>query len=237
MSHAPIKDTGKGVPAYGSVVRDGLWDSNVVLVQMLGMCPTMAVTSSATNGLGMGLATMAVLIVANAVIAALRHWVSPTVRIPIFIVLIAGMVTLVDLCLNAWLHDLYKVLGIYIALIVANCAVLGRAEAFASRQPVLASALDGAAMGFGFTLALTLMGGIREVFGSGTLFANAHLLLGPHFAFLEMKILPASANTLFMILPPGGFLTLGFLIAARRRLQAWLGASETLSLPHGAHAH
>jgi electron transport complex protein RnfE len=200
------------------------------------MCPTMAVTSSATNGLGMGLATMAVLIVANAVIASLRHWVSPTVRIPIFIVLIAGMVTLVDLALNAWLHDLYKVLGIYIALIVANCAVLGRAEAFASRQPVLASAVDGAAMGLGFTLALTAMGGIREVFGSGTLFANAHLLLGSHFAFLEMKLLPESANTLFMILPPGGFLVLGFLIAGRRRLEAWRGSQNAaLAVPHGAH--
>ncbi|GAB4063299.1 electron transport complex subunit E [Uliginosibacterium sediminicola] len=233
MSHGEAVE---GEVSLGHVVRDGLWDSNVVLVQLLGMCPTMAVTSSATNGLGMGLATMAVLIVANAVIASLRHWVSPTVRIPIFIVLIAGMVTLVDLALNAWLHDLYKVLGIYIALIVANCAVLGRAEAFASRQPVLASAVDGAAMGFGFTLALTVMGGIREVFGSGTLFANAHLLLGSHFAFLEMKLLPESANTLFMILPPGGFLVLGFLIAGRRRLEAWRGSQNAaLAVPHGAH--
>ncbi|GAA5171734.1 electron transport complex subunit E [Viridibacterium curvum] len=235
MSHAAAVE---GDVPLGRVVKDGLWDSNVVFVQMLGMCPTMAVTSSATNGLGMGLATMAVLIVANAVIASLRHWVSPAVRIPIFIVLIAGMVTLVDLSLNAWLHDLYKVLGIYIALIVANCAVLGRAEAFASRQPVLASAVDGAAMGFGFTIALTMMGGIREVFGAGTLFANAHLLLGSHFAFLEMKILPETASTLFMILPPGGFLTLGFLIAARRRIQGWLDARSAAheSLPPGSAA-
>ncbi len=223
-------------PPLRAVVRDGLWDSNVVLVQMLGMCPTMAVTNSATNGLGMGLATMAVLIFSNGLIAALRHWVSPNVRIPVFIVLIAGMVTLVDLCLNAWLHDLYKVLGIYIALIVANCAVLGRAEAFASRQPVLASAIDGAAMGFGFTLALTLMGAIREIVGSGTLFSNAHLLLGAHFAFLEMKVLPESANTLFMILPQGGFLTLGMLIAARRRLQGWMGIEDVaVAGAHGAH--
>lgn len=221
----------------GTVLRDGLWDNNVVFAQMLGMCPTMAVTSSATNGLGMGLATMAVLTVSNALIASLRHWISPNVRIPVFIVLIAGMVTLVDLCLNAWLHDLYKVLGIYIALIVANCAVLGRAEAFAARQPVLASAVDGAAMGFGFTLALTLMGAIREIIGAGTLFSNAHLLLGPHFAFLEMRLLPEQASALFMILPPGGFLTLGLLIAARRRIQAWLGLESTGSAGHGAHAH
>lgn len=222
-------------PSVRAVARDGVWDNNVVLVQMLGLCPTLAVTSSATNGLGMGLATLAVLIVSNVVISSLRHWVSPTVRIPIFIVLIAGMVTLVDLTMNAWMHDLYKVLGIYIALIVVNCAVLGRAEAFASQQTVLPSALDGAATGLGFTVALVLMGGIREVLGSGTLFANAHLLLGPHFAFLEMKLLPETANTLFMVLPPGGFLTLGFLIAGRRRLTVWLGARETVAVPHGAH--
>lgn len=206
-------------PPLRAVVRDGLWDSNVVLVQMLGMCPTMAVTNSATNGLGMGLATMAVLIFSNGLIAALRHWVSPNVRIPVFIVLIAGMVTLVDMCLNAWFHDLYKVLGIFIALIVVNCAVLGRAEAFASRHPVTLSAFDGLATGLGFTLALVVMGALREISGAGTLFANAHLLLGPHFAFLELKVLPPDTGALFMILPPGGFLTLGLLIAARRCLQ------------------
>lgn len=223
-------------PAPGTILRDGLWDSNVVLVQMLGICPVMAVTSSATNGLGMGLATMMVLIMSNMLIASIRHWVSPTVRIPVFITVIAGMVTLVDMSLNAWLHDLYKVLGIFIALIVVNCAVLGRAEAFASRQTVLASAIDGVAMGLGFTLVLTLLGGIREVLGSGTLFANAHQLLGPHFAFLEMRILPESAGMLFMILPPGGFLILGLLIAARRRIQARLAArSEPAALAQGAH--
>lgn len=209
-------------PGFGAIMRDGLWDNNVVLGQMLGMCPVMAVTSSATNGLGMGLATMAVLIVSNVLIASVRDWVSPTVRIPIFIALIASLVTLVDMVLNAWMHDLYKVLGIFIALIVVNCAVLGRAEAFASRNTVMASAFDGLAMGLGFTLALVVMGGIREILGAGTLFANAHLMLGPHFAFLEMRVLPETASALFMILPPGGFLTLGLLIAARRRIQGWL---------------
>lgn len=213
---------GSGV-SMRATVRDGLWDNNVVLGQMLGMCPTMAVTSSATNGLGMGVSTLVVLVLSNMLVSSIRRWVSPTVRIPVFIVLIAGLVTLVDLGMNAWFHDLYKVLGIYIALIVVNCAVLGRAEAFASRQPVLASAVDGAAMGLGFTAALVVMGGIREIVGSGTLFANAHILLGRHFAFLEMRVLPEAAGTLFMILPPGGFLTLGLLIAARRSLQRHLG--------------
>lgn len=225
-------------PNVRGIMRDGLWDNNVVLGQMLGMCPTMAVTSSATNGLGMGLATMVVLVLSNAMISSLRDWVSPTVRIPIFIALIAGLVTLVDMCLNAWMHELYKVLGIFIALIVVNCAVLGRAEAFASRNSVLSSAFDGLAMGLGFTVALVIMGGIREISGAGTLFANAHLLLGEHFAFLEMRILPETAGTLFMILPPGGFLTVGLLIAARRRIQIWLDARINTAAPaNGAHAH
>src|SRR5664279_414266 len=133
----------------------------------------MAVTTSGTNGLGMGLATTVVLVASNAIVAAIRDFVSHQVRIPVFIGLIATMVTLVDMSLNAWFHDLYKVLGLYIALIVANCAVLGRAEAFAARQPVIASALDGLWMGLGFTGALTAIGLVRELIGAGTLFSQA----------------------------------------------------------------
>jgi electron transport complex protein RnfE len=130
--------------------------------------------------------------------------------------------TLVDMGLNAWLHDLYKVLGLFIALIVVNCAILGRAEAFASKSPVLDSALDGIAMGLGFTFALTVIGLIRELLGSGTLFAQASLLLGPQFAFLETTVIPNYGGVLLMILPPGGFLVLGFLLALKRRLDARL---------------
>jgi electron transport complex protein RnfE len=184
----------------------------------------MAVTGSATNGLGMGLATTAVLVVSNALISAVRQLVSSDVRIPVFVVLIASLVTLVDMALNAWLHELYKVLGLFIALIVVNCAILGRAEAYASRSPVLASAVDGLAMGLGFTAALTLIGAVREVLGSGTLFANAHLLLGQAFAFLELRPIPDYKGVLLMILPPGGFLALGFLLAGRRVLEARLAA-------------
>lgn len=201
---------------YARITRDGLWDNNIVLAQILGMCPTMAVTSSATNGLGMGLATTAVLLASNAIISAVRDLISPDVRIPVYIVLIATLVSLVDVSLNAWAHDLYKVLGLYIALIVANCAVLGRAEAFAAKASVGEAAMDGLMMGLGFTLALTTIGGIRELLGAGTLFANAHLLLGPHFAFLETTVIPEYKGYLMMILPPGGFITLGFLLAARR---------------------
>ncbi|MDR2688839.1 MAG: electron transport complex subunit E [Azoarcus sp.] len=200
-------------------MRDGLWDNNVVFAQMLALCPTLAVTSTATNGLGMGIATTAVLVLSNIIIAAIRDWVSPNVRIPIFIVLIASLVTLVDMSLNAWLHDLYEVLGLFIALIVVNCAILGRAEAFASQNPVKAAAVDGLAMGLGFTFALVILGGVRELLGSGTLFAGASLLLGDAFRFLELTVIPGYDGFLMMILPPGGFLAIGFLLAARRRIE------------------
>jgi len=205
---------------YRKIMRDGLWDQNVVLGQLLGMCPTMAVTTSGTNGFGMGIATTVVLVASNAIIASIRDFVSHQVRIPVFIGLIATMVTLVDMSLNAWFHDLYKVLGLYIALIVANCAVLGRAEAFAARQPVFASALDGLWMGLGFTGALTAIGLVRELVGAGTLFSQASLLLGPKFAFMEITVLPNYGGVLMMILPPAGFLVLGLLLAAKKATEA-----------------
>jgi electron transport complex protein RnfE len=219
---------------YGAIVKDGLWDNNVVFAQMLALCPAMAVTTSGTNGLGMGLASTAVLVVANALVAAIRRTVSPQVRIPVFIVLIATLVTMVDMALNAWLHDLYKVLGLFIALIVVNCAILGRAEAFASRNAVLPSVVDGLAMGAGFTLALTAIGLIREFLGSGTLFAQASQLLGPAFAFLETRPLPGYGGALLMILPPGGFLVLGFLLAGKRALAARRARQAPAGLPQGA---
>jgi Na+-translocating ferredoxin:NAD+ oxidoreductase subunit E len=201
---------------YARITKDGLWDNNVVFAQMLALCPTLAVTGTATNGLGMGLATTSVLVASNMLISALRKFISPDVRIPVYIVFIATLVTLVDMSLNAWVHELYKVLGLFIALIVVNCAILGRAESFAAKNPVGASALDGLMMGLGFTAALVTIGGVREVLGSGTLFANAHLLLGQAFAFLELKIIPGYRGFLLMILPPGGFMAVGFLLAAKR---------------------
>ncbi len=202
----------------GSIFRTGLWEQNVVFAQMLALCPAMAVTTSGTNGLGMGLATTVVLVVSNILVSMIRHTVSSQVRIPVFVVLIATLVTIVDMAMNAWLHDLYKVLGLFIALIVVNCAILGRAEAFAVKNSVLDSAVDGVAMGLGFTGALTLIGLIREFLGAGTLFAQASSLLGPSFAFLEMK-LPGYGGALLMILPPGGFAILGFLLAGKRVME------------------
>ena len=203
---------------YAKIVRDGLWDKNIVTGQMLALCPTLAITGTATNGLGMGLATTAVLIVSNLLISALRRVISPEIRIPVFVLVIACIVTAVDMALNAWMHDLHKVLGLFIPLIVTNCAILGRAEAFASRNGLLASSLDGLMMGLGFTLALTLVGALREVAGSGTLFADASVLLGPGMAFLEATILPDYPGFLILILPPGGFIVLGALLALKARI-------------------
>ena len=214
---------------YRDIISDGLWRNNVVFTQMLALCPLMAVTTTATNGLGMGLATTGVLLLSNVIISTLRSIITSEVRIAVYVLLIAALVTMAGMAINAWLHELYKVLGLFIPLIVVNCAVLGRAEAFASRQPVAASALDGLMMGLGFTLALVLIGGCREILGSATLFAGASLLLGQSFAFLETTLIHDYKGFLLMLLPPGGFLVLGFLLAGKRILDQALArkASET----------
>ena len=211
---------------YGKLMKEGLWEQNVVFAQMLALCPTMAVTTSGTNGLGMGLATTAVLIVSNILVSMIRHTVSSQVRIPVFVVLIATLVTIVDMAINAWMHELYKVLGLFIALIVVNCAILGRAEAFAVKNGIFASAVDGVAMGLGFTGALVVIGLIREFLGAGTLFAQASQLLGPSFAFLEIKI-SGYGGALLMILPPGAFAVLGFLLAGKRIFERKLAERDT----------
>jgi len=198
---------------------DGLWRNNVVLTQMLSLCPALAVTSGATQGLGMGMATVAVLVASNALVALLRGLITAEVRIPAFVLIIATLVTMVDLVMNAWLHELHKVLGLFIPLIVVNCLILGRAESFASKNSVVWSALDGLAMGAGFTLALTLLGALREIGGSGTVFAGASNLLGPAMGVLEMRVYPGD-GALVMILPAGGFIVLGLMIAAKRAMDA-----------------
>lgn len=201
------------------VLADGVWRNNVVFNQMLSLCPTLAITSAAVQGLGMGLATMAVLIASNAFVALLRNVITNEVRIPAYVLIIATLVTLVDLTMNAWLHELHQVLGLFIPLIVGNCLVLGRAESFASKNTVVMSALDGFAMGAGLTLALTTMGAVREMLGSGTLFAGASTLLGPAMSVLETRIYSGD-GALVMILPAGGFVVLGLLISAKRALDA-----------------
>jgi electron transport complex protein RnfE len=182
----------------------GLWRENAAFRLLLGMCPTLAVTTSAINGLGMGLATTFVLVCSNAAVAALRTVIPPQVRIPCYVVLIATFVTVVQLCMEAFVYTLYQALGIFIPLIVVNCIILGRAEAFASRNSLWPALADGAGMGVGFTLALFVLGAVREMLGSGA-------LLGlPLFG-------PAYQPLLLLILPPGAFIALGLLLAAMNR--------------------
>jgi len=218
---------------YRRIARDGLWDNNGVLAMLLGMCPSMAMTTSATNGLGMGLATAVVMAASNLLVSAFRKHITQEVRIPVFILIVAAMVTLVDLAMNAWLHELYKVLGLFIPLIVSNCLPLARLEAFAAKEAPLPALVDGIFMGLGFTLALTIIGAVREIIGSGTLFADASLLLGPAFHFLETRVMAADAGVLVMILPPGGFLVTGLLIVVKRMLDVRAGKGIQMA---GAHS-
>lgn len=185
----------------------GLWRENPIFRLVLGMCPTLAVTTSAINGLGMGLATTFVLVCSNTVIALLRKLIPAQVRIPAYIVLIASFVTVVQLCMEAYVYDLYKALGIFIPLIVVNCIILGRAEAFAGKNPVLPSLLDGCGMGLGFTFALFVLGSVRELLGTG--------------AFLGFNLFGAAYHSfLLLILPPGAFIALAILLALMNRIEA-----------------
>ncbi len=210
------------------ISRDGFWDNNVVFSQNLALCPLLAVTGTATNGLGMGLATLVVLTSSNAVVSLNRNLIAPEVRIPIFVLLIATLVTLVDMSMNAWMHEMHKVLGLFIPLIVTNCAILGRAESFASRQPLHYSIWDGFMMGIGFTFVLVVLGGAREITSAGTLFANADLLLGDTFSFLETTLIPNYKGFLLMALPPGGFIMLGFIIAGKRVIDRKMAAKAQI---------
>lgn len=207
-------------PSYKSIARDGIWDNNVVFAQMLALCPLLAVTSTATNGLGMGIASMVVMMASSFIISMARGLITKEVRLPVFVLLIATTVTLVDMFMNAWMHEMHKVLGLFIPLIVTNCAILGRVESFASQQTVTKAVADGFFMGIGFIIALVAVGGMREVLGNGTLFANASLLLGESFSFIEFTLIPDYSGFLLMILPPGAFFALGFILAAKRVIDA-----------------
>ena len=211
---------------YRDYFSNGLWRNNICLVQLLGMCPALAVTTTATNGLGMGLATMTVLVLANLFVSLVRNTISPEIRNPAMITILAGTGGLVDLTMNAWMHEMYKVLGLFIALIVTNCAIMARTESFALKHGPVASVVDGLGMGLGFTFALTFLGGVREILGSGTLFSGASSLLGAHFQWMELQILPASSNILLAILPPSGFIVLAFMIAGKR----WVDEQQTKKL-------
>ncbi|MCV9877459.1 electron transport complex subunit E [Brenneria izbisi] len=215
-------------PAYRDILVRGIWTNNITYVQILGLCPLMAVTTTATNGFGMGIMTTAVLGGANLLVSLLRRLTPNQIRIPVYILIISSLVTVLDLTMNAWMHDLHKILGLFIPLIVANCALLGRAESFAAHNPPIAATLDGIATGLGFTLGLTSMGAIREIIGSGTLFSGAEQLLGPAFRFLEMHLLPNYDGFILMLLPPGGFVVMGFVLAGIRGIKVLRYGTDVL---------
>ncbi|MBF0470798.1 MAG: electron transport complex subunit E [Gammaproteobacteria bacterium] len=201
--------------SYRQLIADGMWHNNVAFVQILGLCPLLAVSSTAINGLGLGIATTLVLIASNLTVSVIRNWVRPEIRIPVFVMIIASFVTAIELSMSAWFYDLYRVLGIFIPLIVTNCAILGRAEAFASRNDIPHSLVDGAAMGIGFTVPLVLLGAMREITGFGTLFAQADLMFGPSAHWLTLNLFDDYGGFLLSILPPGAFIGLGLLIALK----------------------
>ena len=200
---------------YGTIIGDGLWSNNQALVAMLGLCPLLATTTTATNGLGMGLATTTVLLLSNITISLIRNLVRPEIRLPVFVLVIASFVTAVELTMQAVFYELYLVLGLFIPLIVTNCAIIGRAEAFASKTSVDRAIVDGLAMGLGFTLVLMVLGGIREFLGQGTLFYQAHLLLGEAARGFGLELGDSFHGALLAILPPGAFIGLGMLIALK----------------------
>ncbi|OAT20737.1 electron transport complex subunit E [Proteus myxofaciens] len=193
----------------------GLWKNNSALVQLLGLCPLLAVSSTATNALGLGLATTLVLVCTNIAVSSLRRFVPSEIRIPIYVMIIASVVSAVQLLINAYAYGLYQSLGIFIPLIVTNCIVIGRAEAFAAKNEVFPSAIDGFAMGLGATAALFVLGAMREILGNGTLFDGADLLLGEWARILRVEIIHLDSPFLLAILPPGAFIGLGFMLAAK----------------------
>lgn len=206
------------MPTFKEIAKDGLWKNNPALIQLLGLCPLLAVTSSFVNAFGLGLATTLVLIGSNVTISAIRHWVRKEVRIPVFVLVIASLVTIIELLMQAFLYDLYTILGIFIPLIVTNCAIIGRAEAFASRNNGYHASLDGLMMGLGFTLVLLLLGSMREIIGSGTLFAQADLLFGDIAKHWKIVFSDNYKGFLLAILPPGAFIGLGFIIAIKNNI-------------------
>lgn len=201
--------------SYSKIIYDGLWVNNPAFVQLLGLCPLLAVSNTVINGLGLGLATTLTLVASNGMVSLIRHWVRPEIRIPVFVLIIASTVTIIELSMNAWFHELYNILGIFIPLIVTNCAIIARAEAFASKNTIPASLLDGLFMGLGFTAVLVSLGAMREAIGLGTLFQQAHLMFGEAARGFSITLFNDYRGYLLAILPPGAFIGLGFLIAGK----------------------
>jgi len=204
---------------YKKITADGFWKNNPIFIQLLGLCPLLAVSSTFINALGLGIATTLVMIGSNVTVSLIRDQVKQELRIPIFVLVIASFVTIVELTMNAFLHELYLILGIFIPLIVTNCVIIARAESFASKNNVKASFVDGLTMGLGFTAVLLLLGAMREIIGQGTLFSQAHLMFGESFRDMQIIIVEDYSGYLLAMLPPGAFIGLGLLLALRNIIE------------------
>ena len=215
---------------YRKIFTDGLWHQNTGLVVLLGLCPLLAVSGTVINAIGLGLATTLTLVFSNLTVSLARGVLRPEIRIPAYVLIIASVVTVIQLSMQAWFHDLYRVLGIFIPLIVTNCAIIGRAEAFASRNRPLPAVVDGLATGLGFCIALVALGALREIVGRGTLFSQARLMFGEMGDTLQLTLIPDHPGFLVAILPPGAFIGLGLLIAGRN----WLASRQAGTARHSA---
>jgi len=200
---------------YKKIVTDGLWNNNPALVQVLGLCPLLAVSGTVVNAMALGLATTAVVVLSNTTVSLIRNFTTDAIRLPVFVMLIAAFTTCIELLMNAFTYEIYLTLGIFIPLIVTNCMVLGRADAFASRNKVIPSMLDGLMTGLGFAGVLLALGALREALGQGTLFSNMHLLFGEIARDWTIQLVPDYPGFLFAILPPGAFVLTGLLIALK----------------------
>lgn len=225
-----------GTRTLRHVFLDGFWIQNTGLVVLLGLCPLLAVTTTVVNGIGLGLATILTLVISGVSVSLARPLLRPEIRIPIFVLIIASIVTVVQMLMQAYWIELYQVLGIFIPLIVTNCAIIGRAEAFASRNRPMAAAIDGLATGLGFTMALVLLSAVRELLGKGTLLADAQLLVGEWGRHLSVTIIDEYPGFLLAVLPPGAFMGLGLLIAGRNWLSERLETQQRSNASEGHHA-
>lgn len=216
---------------YKEITINGLWKQNPGVVQLLGLCPTLAMTTSMVNGFSLGLATAVVMGVSNGAVSPIRTYVPKEIRNPVFILIIAALVTMIDLSMNAFVHPLHAVLGIFIPLIVTNCIVLARVESFAAKNPVIPSSLDGFMMGMGLAGVLTLLGGVRELIGKGTLLSGIELI-APEAKALVIHVIPDYHGFLLAVLPPGAFIGLACLIAARN----WAEQRKAVVTPNASNA-
>lgn len=221
-------------PDLKTIATEGLWKNNPALVQLLGLCPLLGVSNSVVNAIGLGFATLLVLTCSNLAVSLVRNQVTEAIRLPAFVMIIAAFTSCVELLMQAFTYELYQILGLFIPLIVTNCTVLGRADAFASKHSPLPSILDGLMMGTGFALVLILLGAVREMIGQGTLFANMHLLFGSIAENWTITLFSDYKKFLFAVLPPGAFVFMGFFIAIKNLIDARQAAKASNELVTGS---